>query len=116
MEVVPILKPRKDFAGAPRPTGTESGDWTGYVAGGSLLAAGLLLLAGQRRAGLLVAASGTALVLLGEQETVRSWWNALPGYIDEGQQLINQLQGAMDGLETQRGRLEQLLARVARSR
>jgi hypothetical protein len=116
MDVVPILKPTKDTAGVPRATGTDSGDWAGYVAGGSLVAAGLLLLAGQRRAGLLVAASGAALALLGEQETMRSWWNALPGYIDEGQQLINQLQGAMDGLETQRERLERLLARVTRSR
>jgi hypothetical protein len=111
MEVVPTLKPMNDLTEAPRATEAESGDWTGYIAGGSLLAAGLLLLAGQRRAGLLVAASGTAMALLGEQETVRSWWNALPGYLDEGQQLINQLQGAVDGLETQRERLERFLSR-----
>jgi hypothetical protein len=48
----------------------------------------LLLLAGERRAGMVAAASGTALALLDQQQTLHSWWNVLPGYIDQVQDVL----------------------------
>ncbi len=38
-------------------------NWIGFAAGGTLVAAGLLLLVGERRAGMVAAASGTALAM-----------------------------------------------------
>jgi hypothetical protein len=67
---------------------SETINWVGFAAGGTLVAAGLLLLVGERRAGMVAAASGTALAMLNEKETLLSWWNAMPGYIDQVQRVL----------------------------
>lgn len=109
MVVVPLQKPEN---GPERPRGAaqaEEANWVGIAAGGALIAGGLLLLAGQRRAGMVAAASGTALALLDQQETLHRWWNALPGFIDEIEQLAENVQGAVDDLAGRRERLLQIL-------
>ena len=85
MVVVPLSKPANDSPQRPELVESESMNWIGFAAGGTLVTAGLLLLAGERRAGMVAAASGTALAMLDQQETLRSWWNALPTYIDQVQ-------------------------------
>jgi hypothetical protein len=69
----------------------ESFDWVKAAASGSLIAGGLLLLTGQKRAGLVMAASGTALAMLEHQENLRHLWDALPGYVDRAQSTFDQL-------------------------
>jgi len=69
-----------------------------------------MLLLGQRRAGLVAAASGTALALLDQQETVRWWWNTLPA-ISTTCRADRQVQGTVDELAVQRDRLRQVLYR-----
>ena len=81
------------------------------AAAGTLLASGVLLLAGQRRAGLVAAASGTALALLDQQETLRSWWNLLPGFIGDVQRVLGQVQGKVEDIATKRETLRQILAK-----
>jgi ABC-type transporter Mla subunit MlaD len=71
----------------------------------------MLLLSGNRRAGLLAAASGTTLALLDQQETLRSWWNALPGYIDQVQGLLGQVQDTVNEVAVKREALRRVLAR-----
>jgi hypothetical protein len=82
-----------------------------YAAVGALLAGGALLLTGRRRAGMVTAVSGAALVMLDQQEVLRAWWNALPGYLEETQQLLGRVQSAVDELSAQRERLRKVLAR-----
>ena len=89
----------------------ETMNWIGFAAGGTLVAAGLLLLAGERRAGIVAAASGTALALLDQQETLRSWWNALPGYIDQVQGVLSQVQNTVNEVAERRESLRRVLAR-----
>jgi len=93
-----------------RPSAAQSAccDWAGYAAGGALVAAGVLLVTGHRRAGLVAAAGGTALALAGQQETLRNWWEALPGYIDNAQRLLNQVQGAVEAVDAQRETLRRI--------
>jgi hypothetical protein len=79
-----------------------------------LVAAGVLLVTGHRRAGLLAAVGGTALALAGQRETLRAWWEALPGYIDYTQQLLNQAQGVVETVDAQRATLHRILAREPR--
>ena len=86
-------------------------NWVGLAAGGTLIAGGLLLLAGRRRAGTVAAAAGASLALLDQKETLRSWWSALPGYIDDLQRLLNQVQGTVEEIAIQREKLRQILAR-----
>jgi hypothetical protein len=86
-------------------------NWIGFAAGGSLVAAGLLLLVGERRAGMVAAASGTALAMLNEKETLLSWWNAMPGYIDQVQRVLSQVQATVDDVDAKREALHRVLAR-----
>jgi len=90
---------------------SESMNWIGFAAGGSLVAAGLLLLVGERRAGMVAAASGTALAMLNEKETLLSWWNAMPGYIEQVQRVLNQVQTTVDDVDAKREALHRVLAR-----
>jgi hypothetical protein len=71
----------------------------------------LLLLSGKRRAGMVAAASGTALAMLEQPETLRLWWNALPGYIDQAQQILGQVQDAVNEVAVKREALRRVLAK-----
>jgi hypothetical protein len=85
--------------------------WMRVAAAGSLAAAGVLLMAGKRRAGLAMAAAGTTLTAMDQQETVRTWWNRAPGYLAEAQSILTRVQGAVDELSVQGERLRAILSR-----
>ena len=84
-------------------------NWVNIAAGGTLLAGGLLLLTGQRRAGIVMAVAGSALTLLGEQEIVRDWWEQIPTYVDHVQNMIGRVQTSMEELNLHRENLHQTL-------
>jgi hypothetical protein len=111
MVVVPLSKPVGNLEQAPRPCGLKSANWVTFAAAGTLAAGGALLVSGKRRAGLATAAAGTALAMLDQQETVRTWWNALPAYLSEAQGMIERLQTALDDISAQRERLHKILAK-----
>src|ERR1035437_8584362 len=94
--LVPLSQPVNDFSAMPEIVEFETMNWVGFAAGGTLVTAGLLLLAGERRAGMVAAASGTALALLDQQETLHSWWNALPDYIDQVQDVLAKVQDTVN--------------------
>ncbi len=111
MVVVPLSKPANDSATTPDAQDSEAMNWIGFAAGGTLVAAGLLLLSGERRAGMVAAASGTALALVNQQEALQSWWNALPGYIDQVQRVLGQVQDTVNEVAVKREALRRALAR-----
>jgi hypothetical protein len=90
---------------------SECMNWIGFAAGGTLVAGGLLFLIGERRAGLVAAASGTALAMLDQPETLRSWWEALPGYIDQVQHLLGHVQDTVNEVAAKREDLRRILAK-----
>jgi 4-amino-4-deoxy-L-arabinose transferase-like glycosyltransferase len=101
--------PKRRTRATDEPNADQDRDWVDLVAGGSLLAGGLLLLARQRRAGLVMSVAGAALTLLGQQEMVREWWNQFPGYVDRVQGMIGQVQSSMEDLSATRENLHQAL-------
>jgi hypothetical protein len=111
MVVVPLSKPENDSEMTPVAEKSESMNWIGFAAGGTLVAAGLLLLVGERRAGMVAAASGTALAMIDEKETLRTWWNAMPGYIDQVQGVLNKVQTTVEDVNAKREALHQILSR-----
>jgi hypothetical protein len=111
MVVDPLSKSANDSAMTPEAQESETMNWVGFAAGGALVTAGLLLLAGERRAGMVAAASGTALALLDQQETLISWWNVLPEYIDQLQRMLDQVQNTINDVEVKREALRRVLAR-----
>jgi len=115
MVVVPLSKPAEDPDNKPEtaPHGLRENraQIVRFAAAGTLVASGALLLSGNRRAGMLAAATGTALAMLDEQATLRLWWDALPVYLDEAQALLGRVQGAIDDIATQREKLRTIFAR-----
>lgn len=112
MVVVPLASSGNE---TPAESGTgrkcDSMVWVRVAAAGSLAAAGVLLMARKRRAGLVMAAAGTTLTMLDQQETVRVWWNRAPGYLAEVQSILTRVQGAVDELSAQGERLRTILSR-----
>jgi hypothetical protein len=111
MVVVPLPNPENECAPVPRGRRTETPNWVRFAASGTLVAGGLLLLNGRRRAGLAVAASGTALAMLDQKEALRALWNEIPFYIDELQKILGKVQSTVDELSTQRERLHRVLSK-----
>ena len=111
MVVVPLVQPEMEVMVERRGYACESTNWVGIAAGGSLLAGGLLLLTGRPRAGLVTAVAGTALAALDQQETVKSWWNALPGYIDQAQRMLAKADATVAEVAAQRERLHRILVK-----
>ena len=74
-----------------------------------LVAAGLLMFAGRRKAGMVAAASGAAIVVLDQKETLERWWNTLPEYIDDVQKTLDQVQKAVETVDVQRERVSRIL-------
>ena len=111
MVVVPLTQPEKEPKFVSQSREEEGWNWAQVAAGAGLLAGGVLLLAGHKRAGLVAAASGTTLALLDQQDTVRSWWNALPGYIGNVQNMLGQVQESVEEFSAQRDRMHKILSR-----
>jgi hypothetical protein len=110
MVVVPLTK-SASHAGESCASEAKSTGWVRIAAAGTLAASGALLVAGKRRAGLLMAVSGTVLALLDQQEVVSKWWNALPGYLEEVQGMLGHAQAAMEDLSVQGEKLRRVLGR-----
>ena len=93
----------------------ESFDWVKAAASGSLIVGGLLLLTGQKRAGLVLAASGTALAMLEHEQNLRNLWNALPGYVDRAQSMFDQVRDVAEEIAEKGHTLRQAIAREPKS-
>jgi len=111
MVIIPLSEPARAAAPVPADAECEGINWLGFTAGTTLAVAGMLLLSGNRKAGMLAAASGTTLALLDQQETLRSWWNALPDYIDQIQRLLGQVQDTVNEVAVKREALRRALAK-----
>ena len=99
-------------ASLPAPSAaTPSPDWTHYLAAGTLVVGGVLMVTGHKRAGMAVAAAGTALALVEEQESIKSWWKNLPGYLNDAQEFLDKVEGYLQEANLQGQRLQGMLRR-----
>lgn len=112
MVVVPLTKSTTDYGAPTRPVEEDAVNWTHVAAAGAIVAGGLLMLTGWRRAGMVAAASGTVLTLLDQQDTIRAWWSVLPEYIDEVQRLLDQVESTVEEIDAKRNNLRQILTRT----
>ncbi len=111
MVVLPLPKYETEIKLEPGTEQTDSLNWAGYAAGGALVAGGLLLLTGRRRAGTIAATAGVALALLDQQDTLNSWWQALPVYINQVQWTISQVQDSVNSMAAKREAVRRILGR-----
>lgn len=113
-----IAVPSSQSANSPRGivekrggTGHGNREWVRIGAAGTLIAGALLLLSGKRRAGLLATAAGATLTALDQQETVKECWDALPGYLNKAQCLLDQAQATIDDIAAKRDKVMSILSR-----
>jgi hypothetical protein len=90
---------------------TADVDWVNVAACASLIAGGLLLLSGRKRAGLVMTASGAALAILEHEEALRDWWDALPGYVERAQYMFEQVQDVVEKIAEKGESLRRVLGR-----
>ena len=88
-----------------------SPDWVRLSAVGALAAGAILLLTGKRRAGLVASVAGTALAMVQERELVKQAWDALPGYLDTTQRMLDQAQQTIDDLASKRDKIKSILGK-----
>jgi hypothetical protein len=115
MVIVPLSKSEDEEGSIAEPaTSCEASSCVlRYAAAGTLVAGGALFLSGCRRSGLLAAVIGTALAMIDQQQTVRTWWNALPAYLDEAQLLLSRVQGTVDDVTAQQQKIRDVFSRAA---
>jgi hypothetical protein len=117
MVVLPLSRLPNDYdaeMSTPTPDpipNNETINWVRIASATALIAGGALLLTGRRRTGLMVAATGTSLALLDQQDTLRKWWTILPDYIGDIQRLLTQAEGAVEEFAAQREKLGKVLGR-----
>jgi hypothetical protein len=111
MVVVQLSNSVNDPELAPSTSESACDDWLLYTAAGTLVASGVLLVTGNRRAGLAVAAAGAALAMLDQQETVKACWDALPGYLNEIQGILARVHGTVEEIAEQGARLRAALGK-----
>ena len=51
------------------------------------------------------------LAMLDQQETVKTWWKALPGYIEKVQEVLGQVEHTVAEVSAQRERLHRILTK-----
>jgi hypothetical protein len=111
MVVVPLTKEMNESSDAQRAKKDRTAEWIRLAAAGTLAASGALLVTGRRKAGLITAVSGTALVIIDQQDVVREWWNKLPGFLQEINEMLGRAEDAVDDLSTQSTRLRTALGK-----
>jgi len=89
----------------------KSLDWTQLLVAGALVAGGVMILGGRRRPGVAVAAAGTALALLEDQEIVVSWWRKLPNFMGRAQDFLDRVERYAEQASTQGHRIQNILRR-----
>ena len=114
MVAVPIPRTGQPTQMRSLPSGTvdsKSNDWTHLLAAGTVIAGGALMVAGHKKAGLAVAAAGTALALLEEPAVVEKWWHSLPEYLAEAQVFLDKVEGYLSEASEQGHRIQSILRR-----
>jgi hypothetical protein len=111
MVVVPLSQSAKENGVTVRAHASETANWTRVAAAGAIVAGGLLLLTGWRRAGLITAASGTIVTLLDQKDTVRTWWTHVPGFIEDFQRMLAHVESTVQDIDSKRETLRQILSR-----
>lgn len=86
--------------------------WLRALAAGSLVAAAALLLTGRRKAALTASGLGAAVILSEDPEAIKELWHSVPNYLQDGHELLGRLEGVLDGISEQSGRVKQLVRRA----
>ena len=86
-------------------------DWLHIGSGVTLIAGALLLLAGQKKIGLIVTAAGATLSGLEHRELVSEWWEKLPKHLEKAEHMITQAQETIENITQKRDQVMNLFGK-----
>ncbi len=86
--------------------------WLRALAAGSLVAGAALLLTGRKKAALTASGLGAAVILAEDPDAMKQLWQCVPDYLQDGHELLGRLEGVLDGITEQGGRVKQLVRRA----
>lgn len=86
--------------------------WLRALAAGSLVVGAALLLTGRKKAALTASGLGAAVILSEDPEAMKELWKHVPGFLQDGHELLGRLEGVLDGITEQGGRVRQLVRRA----
>ena len=69
------------------------------------------MIAGHKKAGVAVAAAGTAFALLEEPAVIQSWWKNLPGYLAQAQTFLDEVEHYLQEAAAQGQRIQGVFRR-----
>jgi len=92
----------------------DNKQWLRTVAAGSLVTGAILLATGKRKAGLAVAAAGTAFALAEDPGAVKKVWNSLPDYIESGHSMLARFEKFVGELTAQGEKLRSVVEKAVR--
>lgn len=102
------------FRSVKLPKNLQNITWTRGLATGSLIAGAILLVTGNRRAGIAFTAVGAATALLEDVEGTRELWASIPTYIESGQQALNRVEKFVEEVTEQGERVAKMLSKQIR--
>jgi hypothetical protein len=86
--------------------------WMRALAAGSLVAGAALLLTGRKKAALTASGLGAAVILAEDPDAIKDLWGRVPDYLQDGHEMLGRLEGVLDGITEQGGRVRQLVRRA----
>jgi len=110
-ESAPVAEAPAATIAKPATPHAKDTDWTTILAAATLVAGGALMLSGHRKIGLAVAAAGTGLALIDEQDMIKDWWKSMPGYLQEAQAVLDKVEGYLNEANVQGQKIQGILRR-----
>jgi hypothetical protein len=86
--------------------------WLRALAAGSLVAGAALLLTGRKKAALTASGLGAAVILSEDPDAMKELWKHVPNFLQDGHEMLGRLEGVLDGITEQGGRVRQLVRRA----
>ena len=83
--------------------------WARSLALGSLIAGVVLLVRGQRKAGVAVTIAGAAAALLEDPQDATELWNSVPRYLESGRSVISRFESFIEELSAQSSHIKSFL-------
>ncbi len=84
-------------------------NWARIFSASALIGGAVLLVTGNRKAGLALTAVGVTSALLEDKESTREIWDSIPTYIESGQQILGRVEKFVEDIAEQGERVRKLV-------
>jgi hypothetical protein len=84
-------------------------NWARIFSAGALIGGAVLLVTGNRKAGIALTAVGATAMLLEDKESTLQIWNSIPAYIESSQQVLGRVEKFVEDIAEQGERVRKMV-------